>query len=84
MIGLTFRSLSPGSSAHNINKNFTLEARRLLLISNLPPATLSLDRSYDLLPLLPGKWVELETCESPFGSDSLPSHESLLGSGALS
>lgn len=60
-IELKLRSLSPGSSAHSMNKNSILEARRLFLILDLPPATASLDRSCGLLPLLLGKWVELKT-----------------------
>lgn len=49
---------------------------------------MSLDRSCGLLGplilLLARKSVELEAHESPFGPDTLPSYESLPGSGALS
>lgn len=43
------QSLSPGSNAHIINKSSILEAKRLVLTRDLPPATVSLDRSCGLL-----------------------------------
>lgn len=71
-----------------MNNNSSLETRRLFLVLELPSVTVSLDRSCGLLGswILPsaGKWVELEAHKSPFGPDTLPSYESLPGSGALS
>ncbi|EGW06024.1 hypothetical protein I79_006219 [Cricetulus griseus] len=65
---------------HIMNKNSSLETRRLFLVLDLPPATMNVDRSSGLLGpliLLARKWVELEAHESPFGPDTLPSYESL-------
>lgn len=86
MTGLK-HSLCLGSSAHIINNNSSLETRRLFLVLELSSVTVSLDGSCGLLGswILPsaGKWVELEAHKSPFGPDTLPSYESLPGSGAL-
>lgn len=71
-----------------MNDNSSLETGRLFLVLELLSVTVSPDRSCGLLGpwilLLAGKWVELEAHKSPFGPDTLPSYESLPGSGALS
>lgn len=71
-----------------MNNNSSLETGRVFLVLELLSVTVSLDRSCGLLGpwilLLAGKWVELEAHKSPFGPDTLPSYESLPGSGALS
>lgn len=81
-------SLCLGSSAHIMNNNSSLETRKLFLVLELPSVTVSLDRFCGLLGpwILPlaEKWVELEAHKSSFGPDTLPSYESLQGSGALS